>query len=47
MSAWTLRLDGAAPPDRALVGGKAWSIARMLSLGLRVPPAFEIGRAHV
>ena len=45
MSAWTLRLDGAAPPDRALVGGKAWSIARMLSLGLRVPPAFVITTA--
>ena len=45
MSAWTLRLDGAALPDRALVGGKAWSIARMLGLGLRVPPAFVVTTA--
>src|SRR5689334_1967543 len=29
-------------PDRALVGGKAWSIARMSSLGLNVPPAIVI-----
>jgi pyruvate,orthophosphate dikinase len=29
-------------PDRALIGGKAWSIAYMMSLGLRVPPAFVI-----
>lgn len=29
-------------PDRELVGGKAWSIARMRSLGLGVPPAFVI-----
>ncbi|WP_068086792.1 pyruvate, phosphate dikinase [Novosphingobium rosa] len=39
---WTLKLDGSAMPDRALVGGKAWSIARMLSMGLTVPPAFVI-----
>ena len=42
MSNWTLKLDGEAMPDRALVGGKAWSIARMLSLGLTVPPAFVV-----
>lgn len=41
-SHWTVRLDGSALPDRALIGGKAWSIARMLSLGLRVPPAFVV-----
>lgn len=40
MSGWTLRLDGSSLPDRVLIGGKAWSIARMLALGLNVPPAF-------
>lgn len=39
---WTLKLDGSALFDKALIGGKAWSIARMLSLGLKVPPAFVI-----
>ena len=39
---WTVRLDGATLPDRSLIGGKAWSIARMLQLGLPVPPAFAI-----
>ncbi|WP_225007034.1 pyruvate, phosphate dikinase [Novosphingobium percolationis] len=39
---WTLKLDGQVLPDRALIGGKAWSIARMLSLGLTVPPAFVV-----
>jgi pyruvate,orthophosphate dikinase len=29
-------------PSRELVGGKAWSLWRMRSLGLRVPPAFVI-----
>ncbi|MDB6001735.1 MAG: pyruvate, phosphate dikinase [Rhizobacter sp.] len=37
-----LRLDGETVPDRALIGGKAWSIASMRSLGLNVPPAFVI-----
>jgi pyruvate, orthophosphate dikinase len=45
VSSWTLRLEGSALPDRALVGGKAWSIARMLSLGLDVPPAFVVTTA--
>jgi pyruvate, orthophosphate dikinase len=45
VSRWTLRLDGATMPDRVLVGGKAWSIARMLFLGLKVPPAFVITTA--
>lgn len=45
MMNWTLKLDVAAMPDRALVGGKAWSIARMLSLGLKVPPAFVVTTA--
>ncbi|MCA3451214.1 MAG: pyruvate, phosphate dikinase [Rhodobacter sp.] len=39
---WTLRLGGHDLPDRALIGGKAWSIARMAALGLPVPPAFVI-----
>ena len=37
---WTLGLDGTDLPSRELIGGKAWSVARMLSLGLTVPPAF-------
>lgn len=41
-SRFTVRLDGTGLPSRDLVGGKAWSIARMLSLGLRVPPAFVL-----
>lgn len=39
---WTVRLDGTSLPDRALIGGKAWSVARMRALGLPVPPAFAI-----
>ena len=39
---WVLRLDGSSEPDRALIGGKAASIASMQALGLRVPPAFVI-----
>ena len=39
---WVFRLDGSSEPDRALIGGKAASIASMLALGLRVPPAFVI-----
>lgn len=47
MAQWTLLLDATAIsngalPDRALVGGKAWSVARMAGLGLDVPPAFVI-----
>ena len=42
---WTLRLDGSTLPDKALIGGKAWSIARMLGLGLAVPPAFVVTTA--
>jgi len=38
----TLLLTGEGVPDRSLIGGKAWSIANMMSLGLRVPPAFVI-----
>jgi len=39
---WTVLLDGSSLPDRALIGGKAWSVARMRALGLQVPPAFVI-----
>jgi len=42
MPRWTLKLDGGELPDRALIGGKAWSVARMAALGLAVPPAFVI-----
>ncbi len=37
---WSILLDGSAMPPRDLVGGKAWSIAKIRTLGLRVPPAF-------
>ncbi len=39
---WTILLDGEAAPDRRLIGGKAWSVARMRGMGLPVPPAFVI-----
>ena len=39
---WLLPLDGGSLPDKRLIGGKGWSIAHMLSLGLPVPPAFVI-----
>ena len=39
---WVVSLDGSVLPDRSLIGGKAWSIARMMSLGLPVPPAFVV-----
>ena len=39
---WTMMLDGTSLPERARVGGKAWSIARMRTLGLPVPPAFAV-----
>ena len=42
MSNWITALDGNTLPDRALIGGKAWSIARMIALGLPVPPAFVV-----
>lgn len=34
--------DADTEPSRDLVGGKAWSLWRMRSLGLRVPPAFVV-----
>ena len=42
---WVLALDGSTAPDRALIGGKAWSIARMCNLGLPVPPAVVVSTA--
>jgi pyruvate,orthophosphate dikinase len=39
---WVIRLDGSTLPDKAKIGGKAWSIARMMSFGLPVPPAFVV-----
>jgi pyruvate,orthophosphate dikinase len=39
---WTLRLGGEDLPSRDLIGGKAWSVARMQALGLTVPPAFVV-----
>ena len=41
-STLSLILDGTALPDVQLVGGKAWSVARMQSLGLPVPAAFVL-----
>src|SRR5690606_24432953 len=40
---WTLDLmETAGEPDREQIGGKAWSVWWMSSLGLPVPPAFVI-----
>ena len=39
MSGAILALDGAQPLQRELVGGKAYSLNQMRSLGLPVPPA--------
>src|SRR5580704_1135450 len=39
---WTIGLTGEGVPDRKLIGGKAWSVARMQALGLNVPPAIVI-----
>lgn len=38
----TLAIDGSGLPEKQLIGGKAWSIARMRALGLSVPPAFVV-----
>ncbi|MBI4693197.1 MAG: pyruvate, phosphate dikinase [Gammaproteobacteria bacterium] len=42
LGSWTLALDGTSVPERALIGGKAWSVARLRALGLPVPPAVVI-----
>src|ERR1700723_2030924 len=39
---WTIGLDGVGLPSRDLIGGKAWSVARMQALGLNVPSAFVV-----
>lgn len=39
---WVIPIDGTSLPDKSVIGGKAWSIARMRGLGLSVPPAFVI-----
>jgi len=39
---WSLLLEGDEIPDKALIGGKAYSLATMQALGLTVPPAFVI-----
>jgi pyruvate,orthophosphate dikinase len=39
---WTIGLNGESAPGRELIGGKAWSVARMQALGLTVPPAFVV-----
>ena len=39
---WTVAIDGKMLPEPSLIGGKAYSIARMLALGLDVPPAFVV-----
>ena len=45
LGAHTLFIDGGEPPPRALIGGKAWSLARMSAMGLPVPPAFVVTTA--
>ncbi|MFT4042585.1 MAG: pyruvate, phosphate dikinase [Gordonia sp. (in: high G+C Gram-positive bacteria)] len=35
-------LDGTAPADKNLLGGKAYSVNKMRALGLPVPPAFAL-----
>lgn len=42
---WVIRLDGSDLPSRAVIGGKAWSLAHMASLDLPVPPAVVITTA--
>ena len=39
---FTLILDGTSLPPKDIIGGKAWSLARMRAMGLPVPPAFVI-----
>ena len=39
---WTIGLTGKGAPARELIGGKAWSVARMQALGLEVPPAVVV-----
>ena len=39
---YTILLDGEILPSKELIGGKAWSLCRMKSMGLSVPPAVVI-----
>ena len=39
---YTILLDGEILPSKELIGGKAWSLCRMKSMGLSVPPAAVI-----
>src|SRR5467141_2039499 len=39
---WVISIAGHRVPDKELIGGKAWSIAKMGTLGLPVPPAFVV-----
>src|SRR5438270_5074572 len=39
---WVMSIAGQRVPDKELIGGKAWSIAKMGTLGLPVPPAFVV-----
>ena len=39
---WVMSIAGHRIPDKELIGGKAWSIAKMGTLGLPVPPAFVV-----
>ncbi len=39
---WILAIDGSGLPERDLIGGKAWSIARMGELGINVPAAIVV-----
>ncbi|WP_028311066.1 MULTISPECIES: PEP/pyruvate-binding domain-containing protein [Derxia] len=38
--------DGAELPGPQAIGFKAWNLARMAALGLRIPPAFVLGTRH-
>ena len=42
MTSAVVALDGTVPADRELLGGKAFSVNGMRSLGMPVPPAFAI-----
>jgi len=42
---YNISLDGHVLPSKELIGGKAWSLCRMKSMGLSVPPAAVITTA--
>src|SRR3981081_3311555 len=39
---WVMSIAGHRLPGQELIGGKAWSVARMGALGLPAPPAFVV-----